>query len=487
MKYCKHCGSEIVSNQKVCTQCGTKLDIDTHLVPPFQKEPKKSKKISIILSLIVVVLIISVIAAFLVLKHQLSPEKDADQIVQAIKHKDAKTLSHYLTTKDKHLTVEESKAFIDLLNQNEQLDSYADKIGKAILEAKKGHSNGAIVSTELKTQLFSAEKRDKKYLVFDHYVYEVPQLNVAMYSENEGTLTYTHNNKDHKIELKKNSVVDLGNFTMGNYEIPAVKKVNGEARKGKLYLNMSGVRTIVKESFGEKRVTISKIENSSKFDRDDIHIYINDKNQGAYDSSKTFGPFSANEDVSIYAIGKYDKDKSFKTNIVNLKNFKGNEVLNGLVEMTLKFNDKEIEDYIKNKEKDNDDKEDKSTDDNEKSDDNSEQKASSDSADNDEQDSTTKHKSEHHSDEDDGTKHFDDNKVNKETSEKVMSKIKEYEKEKGYSDLKKYHAKDVERFNTFTFKVKLVDDKGKLVYVYYVYDTGDVSEEDAHGFAAHNF
>ncbi|WP_242240178.1 TcaA second domain-containing protein [Staphylococcus petrasii] len=352
MAYCKHCGSKIVPGQKVCTQCGTRLVTETSSVPPFQNEPKKSRKIYILSSIIVAALIIALLVAFFVLKHQLSPEKDAEHIVQAIKHKDAKTLSKYLTSKDKNLTEEEANAFIDVLNQYGQLNSYADKIGKAILEAKVGHSSGAIVSTELKTQLFSAEKRGKKYVFFDKYVYDIPQLDVAMYSEDEGTLTYTHNGKKHDIKLKKKSVVDVGNFTMGNYSMPAVKKVNGKERQGKLYLNMSGVHTMVKEDFGEKRVQIENIENSSKFDSDDIQIYINDKNQGKYDSSKDYGPFGANEDVQIYAIGKYDKNKTFKTNVVNIKDKKGNEVLNGLVEVTLKFNDKEIDNYKEQKDKD---------------------------------------------------------------------------------------------------------------------------------------
>ncbi|RTX88929.1 zinc-ribbon domain-containing protein [Staphylococcus pragensis] len=132
MAYCKHCGSKIVPGQRVCTQCGTRLVTEASSAPPFQNEPRKSKKVHVLIKILVAVLIVVLVGAYFVAKHQLLPEKDGAHIAQALTSEDTKTLAKYLTTNGKHLTDDELKAYIKMLKAHGDLQNYADEIQNSI-------------------------------------------------------------------------------------------------------------------------------------------------------------------------------------------------------------------------------------------------------------------------------------------------------------------------------------------------------------------
>ena len=90
MKYCSNCGQPLREGVKVCTNCGTPVNQhhQSHSQPQYRQTSNHhapthngNKKTWIIIS-IVAVIIIALIALFLILKSQLSPEKQASQIAR---------------------------------------------------------------------------------------------------------------------------------------------------------------------------------------------------------------------------------------------------------------------------------------------------------------------------------------------------------------------------------------------------------------------
>ena len=78
---------------------------------------------------------------------------------------------------------------------------------------------------------------------------------------------------------------------------------------------------------------------------------VNEWKVGKYDHRGLikYGPYTKNENTEIYAIGKFDKNKSFKTKIVNLKDNYSEVGSEGVIKVDLEFNSKEIKDYATKK------------------------------------------------------------------------------------------------------------------------------------------
>ena len=78
-----------------------------------------------------------------------------------------------------------------------------------------------------------------------------------------------------------------------------------------------------------------------------LKVTINDREM-AFSSSKTYGPYPQNKDITISASGKA-KDKTFTT---QTKTIKASD-LKYNTEITLNFDSEDIEDYVEKKEKEN--------------------------------------------------------------------------------------------------------------------------------------
>ncbi|BGE81461.1 hypothetical protein SPETJ133_04160 [Staphylococcus petrasii] len=350
MAYCKHCGSKIVPGQKVCTQCGTRLVTETSSVPPFQNEPRKSRKIPVLVKILVAVLLVILVGAYFVAKHQLSPEKDVNHIVKALRDEDAKTLSKYLSTEKKQLTVEETKAYISLLKEDGNLVDISNDIEKAISEVNDGGKREASVSLRHGNfnRIFNVEKKGKKYLLFDNLEYTVPTNDINIKSSDEGEITYNLNGKEYHIKLEKDKTIELGYMPVGKYTLKATKKVNDRVHKGNLVINTNNEREVVTQDFNEKYVKVTDIKGPLI---NDFYIYVNGKKVGKYDRWTNYGPFVYGENENIYATMKI-KGKTYKSNVVNIDDLRGDEDQYGIIDTKLKFDEKDIDDYKKEKEND---------------------------------------------------------------------------------------------------------------------------------------
>lgn len=120
MKYCSNCGKPLRDGVKVCTNCGTPVYQQGNNQSNQQQHHQyqsnnydhhhsgKNNKKTWIIAAIIIVVIIALIALFLILKSQFSPEKQASNISHAIKKDDAKALSKEVTSgsNNSHLSEE---------------------------------------------------------------------------------------------------------------------------------------------------------------------------------------------------------------------------------------------------------------------------------------------------------------------------------------------------------------------------------------------
>lgn len=93
MKYCSNCGKPLRDGVKVCTNCGTPVYQQGNNQSHHQYQndnnynhhSRNDNKKTWIIASIIIVVIIALIALFLILKSQFSPEKQASHISHAIK------------------------------------------------------------------------------------------------------------------------------------------------------------------------------------------------------------------------------------------------------------------------------------------------------------------------------------------------------------------------------------------------------------------
>ncbi|HHW8224431.1 TPA: TcaA NTF2-like domain-containing protein [Staphylococcus aureus] len=148
---------------------------------------------------------------------------------------------------------------------------------------------------------------------------------------------------------KKNEITSIGEYWVGRYDIEAVKiydedsslingKVQGNIRFDTDDTNKNG-QVIAHPSF--KSITFkTNIVNAEKLDKD-IQLYINDKSID-YKNNKVYGEYPGEKPLKLYAKGKIG-DKDFKTDTVTIDGDQSAEPQN----IKLKFNDDDIDDYIK--------------------------------------------------------------------------------------------------------------------------------------------
>lgn len=366
MKYCSNCGQPLREGIKVCTNCGEPVrGAKQHSSQTHQDESQKAhstqhssqqrhqkgpqqhnnnKKTWIIIAIIAVVLV-ALIVLFSVLKSQFSPEKQASTIAQSIKKDDAKSLSNKLTTEDgNQLSEEESRAYLDYIKSEDNLDNVGNKVEQKAKDLKRYHYNDVPVDAN-GNNVLNIKKDGKKYLFFDNYQFNVPQHSVSIYPSDSGKITYELNGEKHNTEVEQDRSKTLGTFPIGNYNLKATKEMDGKKFKGALMIDMGKDASTAYESFKQKRFTVN-IDGGSMLDN--VKVYANDKEIGDESSYDTYGPYDPDEKVTVYAQGTYE-GKSFRSNSVNVTNPTDED--NDVTTVDLSFDEDEIDNYIDEKDK----------------------------------------------------------------------------------------------------------------------------------------
>ncbi|GGG99123.1 hypothetical protein E2558_12180 [Staphylococcus pragensis] len=164
--------------------------------------------------------------------------------------------------------------------------------------------------------------------------------------KDDAILTYTLNGKDHEVQLKKGEDNYLSKFPIGNYTLSASKKIDHRVHKGKINIDMSNNGVDTTEKFNEKRFKIYSVLGTAFLDDGKYDIYVNDKKIDKHSNlSEEYGPYTKEDNVKIYAIGKTEDNKTFKSKVVNLNDKFDESNLDDVIDISLEFDSKEISDY----------------------------------------------------------------------------------------------------------------------------------------------
>lgn len=437
MKYCSNCGHPLRDGVKVCTNCGTPVyqhrnnqnqHHQYHNSSKHQPYSSNGNKKTLIITIIIIVLIIIFIALFLILKSQLSPEKQASQIAHAVKQDDAKTLSKEVTSgsNNNHLSEGEARAYLNYIKEEDDLTNVGNNIEQNA-KVVKNHQYKTISVDANGNNILNISKDGKKYLFFDNYQFNVPQHSVSLMPSNSGKVTYQFDGEKHTIIAEKDEEKRLGTFPIGNYNLKATKNIDDKTFKGAIVINMSDDTSTAYESFKQKRFNVYV---DGDYDLDHVKIYANGKEIGDESSSETYGPYDPDEDVVVHAEGSY-KGKTFKSNSVNVASASDDD--GGVTDVDLKFDEDEIDKYV---------------------DDDIESESNSDSED-----------------------ESDSGEV---TRDNVIDKVESYEGHK--LDTSKYTYKEPEKTDDGDWGFSFTDKNGDLAGSYTVdSDDGEVTEYDKNG------
>lgn len=314
MKYCSKCGNEIKPGQKVCTKCGTPVEINQnnqHAAPtpaPAPRQPMDKKKKSLIIGAIAALVLL--FGIYKLIQSQYDSMSVANKISDAVKNKDAGKLSTLVTCGDEEIGKSEAKAFIDYLYANDEARTFMENIKTSTASMKQTGYPITSVSDEDGDEVLKVAQDGKALGLFQKYAFNIPSHEVSVSANEISKLTYKLNGKEKTAHLKNDESVKLGSLPLGNYTIPATKEIEGKKFKGNLIIDM-GTGLTAKEDFEYTYLHISP-EGTYALDDSDYKIFINGKETTTGEDSYTVGPFDIGKEVEVQAKGTAD-DKEFES------------------------------------------------------------------------------------------------------------------------------------------------------------------------------
>ncbi len=357
MKYCHNCGKSIKAGQKVCTQCGT--PVGQHRTTNPKDNHKKSKLPFYISIIVIIVLVLALFTAFKIIEAQLSPTKQANAISSDIKNHKINNLTKNLTSDGKALSKDETKAVYDYINETDSPERVADEIKHDTKEMKDNKTSATSITVG-DTELITISQIGKKWGLFKNYEFNVNKTSVTVVPEQDSTLSYKLNGETKKAKLSQNKTKTLGDFPIGIYDLKASQQVNNKKFDGAIHIDMSNSDEADLQ-FKQKRFTVSI--DSISADSETLKLYINGEEQQNFDEyeSQTFGPYSPDEKVEVYATTEVE-GKQFKSNVKNVSSPANDE---DEINVSLTFDDDAITDYEDKKDSESDDSDDSSNSDDE--------------------------------------------------------------------------------------------------------------------------
>lgn len=314
-----------------------------------QKWPKR-KLIKAIVTLVIIALL--VVSVFIFVSKN-NANAQIKRFSESIENNNANVLAEVLSTNDKQMTTEEAKNLISYLKSDENPNRLDDTLKKVKKNLKSGNSISELGTLKDKNgePVISFSKNGKKLFVLDKISIE-PHYREVYIRELDNTATYEFDNK-HRVAVDKNKVSKLGEFVVGDYDVPVKKvfrdsSVNGKIN-GKIHVNtddiQKGNHIVAKQDFNQTKIKI-KLHNDDKLSDKNRKVIING-NTKPLKKDKVYGYFPNSNSFSVEAKGEM-KGHRFKTNKV--------EVLQGTTNnstqvVNLYFDEKQISKEIKKEEK----------------------------------------------------------------------------------------------------------------------------------------
>ncbi|HJE01135.1 MAG TPA: hypothetical protein K8V29_02520 [Staphylococcus auricularis] len=293
-------------------------------------------------------IIILLLLIFFLLRNFNSPEAQSKLLINAIDNNDTQKLSSVLSTKNNTVGKDEAAAYINYIKKEIGMKSFQQDVYDEI-EQLNNHSSSVngYIKGKNGDNILKITKNGTRYLFFDNMNFTAPTKEAIIKPGMTATYEYKADDQKKQVKAEKNHTTSLGRFIPGNYELNATKETANGTFTGHINFDFaeSNKETVdVKEHFNEAYVTV-KLEGDRHVDRDSVKVKINGKTYD-YQKGKAYGPYPDTQNINVSATGQAKK-KTFDTNETTLKT----DNIKEDTEAMLHFDDKEIDDYVAKKEK----------------------------------------------------------------------------------------------------------------------------------------
>lgn len=350
MKICPNCGRKVRDDEKICPECGHHFE-ESALYrksaddPPSENNLKLKKIVPWAIGIFILIL---VIILFFLLRNFNSPEAQTNILVNAINNNDDQKVATLLSTKEKQVDADEAEVYIKYIKDEIGMKQFTNSIENTVQKLNKNKSSVAsYIQTKSGQDILRVSKNGTRYIFFDNMSFTAPTKQPIVKPKVQTKYEFKSNGKKKTIVAEANKNTPLGNFIPGVYKIPATKTTKNGEFYGTLDFDFreSNSETVdVNENFEEANVSV-KLKGDTKLDDSSKKVTINDRTMD-FSSSKSYGPYPKNKDINISASGKA-KGKTFTTTtkIIKADDLKDN------TEVTLEFDDEDIDDYVAKKER----------------------------------------------------------------------------------------------------------------------------------------
>lgn len=351
MKSCPKCGQQAQDDVQICTQCGHKFDSRQALYRKSTDEDIQTNNIKMrkmVPWAIGFFILILIIILFFLLRNFNSPEAQTKILVNAIENNDKQKVATLLSTKGNKVDSEEAKVYINYIKDEVGLKQFVSDLKNTVHKLNKSKTSVAsYIQTRSGQNILRVSKNGTRYIFFDNMSFTAPTKQPIVKPKEKTKYEFKSGGKKKMVIAEANKVTPIGNFIPGTYRIPAMKSTeNGDfAGHLKFDFRQSNSETVdVTEDFEEANISVT-LKGDTKLNDSSKKVTINDREM-AFSSSKTYGPYPQNKDITISASGKA-KGKTFTT---QTKTIKASD-LKYNTEITLNFDSEDIEDYVEKKEK----------------------------------------------------------------------------------------------------------------------------------------
>lgn len=292
-------------------------------------------------------IIILLIILFFLLKNFNSPEAQAKIFVNAVKNNDTQRIANILSTRENKVGGDEADTYIKYIKHEIGLKKFDKEVNDTVHDIDKKNKDAGYIKTPDGNNVLRVTMNGRRYIFFDNIGFSTLTKKAIIKKKAKTTYVFQADDKKRKIIAEPNETTMLGNFIPGDYKIPATKENDNGKFVGYLtfsFKNSNSETVDVHENFPEANLNI-KLEGADQLDSKNTKVKINDK-QFSYDHAKLYGPYPVTDEIEVSAEGKV-KGKTFKSDTLKLY---PNE-LKSNTPVRLKFEKDKIDNYVKEKEK----------------------------------------------------------------------------------------------------------------------------------------
>ncbi|HAC5789041.1 TPA_asm: hypothetical protein GZX72_14550 [Listeria monocytogenes] len=316
-------------------------------------EYKKRQRKRIFTGVLIALILLIILFVYMLYANE-SSKGQVKEFDKAVQDKDYKKLTEMVQKEGKRISEDDAKQFVEYVNTDAHKSRYESEIGKINdkLESDNYTENLGKITDKNGEPIISVSKNGS-FLFFIKKVSFEPHFKKAFLKASDGKAIYEFMNhgKNAKVVANKNQITELGNFLVGQYEIPTTKKFDDSivegSSDGKIYIDTeakaSDGKIYAKQEFEQTSFKV-ELENASILE-DEIDLYINGE-KVPYKKGKVYGEFPSTSSIPVYAVGRKN-DTIFESEEVSVESSDNQKEQ----VVTLAFDKKEIAEHQKEEKK----------------------------------------------------------------------------------------------------------------------------------------